>query len=161
MTPTLPQLLRELQSARKSGLFEALRLGASTHRLALSFVLAIASRETGIRNIEGDGGHGRGVLQIDDRSHEIARTTDFANAPEVLVLYGCEMLASNIEWAKRLRPGYSPDQYLKMASSAYNCGRGGVLKALASGDCDARTTGHDYGADVLKRMDGFAQLLSR
>ena len=30
--------------------------------------VAIASRETNMRNIIGDGGHGYGIMQIDDRS---------------------------------------------------------------------------------------------
>jgi hypothetical protein len=31
-------------------------------------LMAIASRETNMRNIIGDGGHGYGIMQIDDRS---------------------------------------------------------------------------------------------
>ncbi len=31
--------------------------------------MAIASRETNMRNIVGDGGHGYGIMQIDDRSY--------------------------------------------------------------------------------------------
>src|SRR3954462_7514492 len=32
-------------------------------------LFGVMMRETGGRNIVGDGGHGRGLMQIDDRSH--------------------------------------------------------------------------------------------
>lgn len=152
MKITKAQLKREIEAARANGLYAHLEIAASMSDLPLAFVLAVASRETDIRNIATDGGHGRGVLQIDDRYHQIARITDFKAHPEILIRYGCRMLADNLTWARRWRPGLKPEQHLKMAAAAYNCGRGGVIKAMPTGDCDARTTAKDYGADVLQRM---------
>lgn len=160
MKITKAQLKREIDNARANGLYAHLEIAASMSDLPLAFLLAIASRETAIRNISGDGGHGRGVMQVDDRYHHIARVTDFKGHPEVLIRYGCRMLADNIAWARRFRPGFKPEQHLKMAAAAYNCGRGGVIKALPTGDCDARTTGKDYGADVLKRMALATEILT-
>ena len=37
--------------------------------IGAALLLALGSRETNMRNIAGDGGHGRGWLQIDDRFH--------------------------------------------------------------------------------------------
>lgn len=159
MKITKAQLKRQIEQARASQLYAHLEISASMSDLPLAFVLAVASRETGIRNISGDGGHGRGVLQIDDRYHHIARITDFRAHPEILIRYGCKMLADNIAWARRFRPGFTHEQHLKMAAAAYNCGRGGVIKALPSGNCDARTTGKDYGADVLARMTMASEIL--
>lgn len=160
MKITKAQLKREIDRARANGLYAHLQIAASMSDLPLAFVLAIASRETDIVNRSGDGGHGRGVMQVDDRYHHIARVTDFKAHPEILIRYGCRMLADNIVWARRFRPGFKPEQHLKMAAAAYNCGRGGVIKAMASGDCDSRTTGKDYGADVLQRMALCEKLLT-
>ena len=43
--------------------------------LPAGLLLAIASQETDMNDVVGDGGHGRGLFQIDDRSH-----TDFLRA---------------------------------------------------------------------------------
>jgi hypothetical protein len=37
-------------------------------------------------------------------------------------------------------------------ASAYNAGAGGALAGQQSGDCDRKTTGGDYGRDVLERL---------
>ena len=145
--------------ARRAGLLDLLESGAKGAHLPLPFVLAVASRETGIRNIAGDGGHGRGVMQVDDRWHAIAAKTDFEAHPEVLIDYGCGLLRSNFDWAKKHWPEFSMLQHFKIAAASYNCGRGGVSLAMASGDCDARTTGGNYGRDVLVRMAIYQELL--
>jgi hypothetical protein len=44
------------------------RSAAERYQLPPEILLAIASRETNMRNIIGDGGHGYGIMQIDDRS---------------------------------------------------------------------------------------------
>ncbi len=41
---------------------------------------------------------------------------------------------------------------VKFACSAYNAGAGGALTGFRSGDSDARTTGGDYGGDVVARL---------
>ena len=55
---------------------------AARHQLDPRLLAAVAAQETGGpqsnsgRNIVGDGGHGRGVFQIDDRYHAFARTLE-------------------------------------------------------------------------------------
>ncbi len=79
---------------------------------------AVAAQETGGpgsdsgRNIVGDGGHGHGVFQIDDRWHPFAKTTA-AMDPAKNAQYAAHMIASNLK------------QYggnVREALSAYNAG---------------------------------------
>lgn len=156
---TKGQLNRQLQGAIAAGLAPMLADSANRHALPFSFVLAVASRETGIRNIAGDGGHGRGVMQIDDRYHAIARDTNFLRDPEALIDYGCKMLKENRKWAAEMWPTYTSQQHLKIAASAYNAGRAGARSGVRRGNCDLNTTGHDYGKDVIARAILFDLLL--
>ena len=139
---------------------------AKAHGFPPEYVLAIASRETGIRNLIGDGGHGIGVMQIDVRYHEIASDmkhdgTWKTNAG-ALIDYGVRaVLKPDYEWAQKTWPKLQEFQHLKIAASAYNAGRGGAAAGVKQGDSDIRTTGHDYGADVVyQRMPVFAKALA-
>lgn len=150
------QLEWQLNAARKNGLYIMLRDAAEFYSLPLSFVLAVASRETGIRNIAGDGGHGKGVIQIDDRFHAIARERDFRKEPAAFISYGVKMLKENAQWAKERWPHYN---MLKIAASAYNAGPGGAVYGVVRGDSDLRTKGRDYGRDVMARAVVFERLV--
>jgi hypothetical protein len=46
------------------------RAAAKAPHVDRALVEALASRETNMRNIVGDGGHGRGMFQADDRYQE-------------------------------------------------------------------------------------------
>ena len=98
---------------------------ASRHGLDPRLLAAVAAQETGGpgsnsgRNIVGDGGHGRGLFQIDDRYHAFARSTSSMNP------------AANADYAAGL-----------LASLLHRFG-GNVHKALSAynaGDPDARGT---------------------
>ena len=163
--PILRQALKwQLRRAQKAGLTSMLREGAQKAHIPVEYALAIASRETGIRNLLGDGGQGIGVCQIDVRFHEIAKraklTGSWKTFPLPLIEYGCAMLGENIGWARRTFPDLDFQQCLKVAASAYNCGRSGARLGHEAEDSDLRTTGKDYGRDVLKRMKIFAELIS-
>jgi hypothetical protein len=147
-------LKRQLRTAKANGLFAALQAGAKKHGLSLPYVLAIASRETNITNELGDGGNGVGPMQLDRRSHSIP--ADWRTNPAGIVDQCCAFLAGLITWAKREYPAYNT---LKIAAAAYNAGEGGASRGVTEGNCDAHTTGGDYGGDVLKRAAVFAQLL--
>jgi len=117
-----------------------------------ALLFAVMARETGGRNVVGDGGHGRGLMQIDDRSHGkwLAANEQGMN-PETNVAYGARVLRANID----AFPGN-----LKAAVAAYNAGAGRVRAALAKGaDPDTVTTGKNYAADVLARRERFAPML--
>jgi hypothetical protein len=91
---------------------------ATRHHLEPRLLAAVAAQETGGpgansgRNIVGDGGHGRGLFQIDDRWHAFARSPA-AMDPAKNADYAAGMLAGNLE-----RYGGN----VRAALSAYNTG---------------------------------------
>jgi hypothetical protein len=143
-----------------------------------ALILAMASRETNIANIVGDGGHGRGWLQIDDRFHATwlkahagckdgTWNAKFASAlppgrvPTLTAstLKAIELLHSNVAFAvSRQVP---PSQRMRFAVAAYNAGAGGAISGFAGGNVDANTAHGDYSADVLSRRDAVAGYLKR
>ncbi|MGH3130766.1 MAG: peptidoglycan-binding protein, partial [Gaiellaceae bacterium] len=128
-----------------------------TAKLPEGLLLAIASRETHCRNIAGDGGHGRGVFQIDDRFHGDWLRRHGAGAPGAVpsvadgAAYAAELLNANFAYGRG--KGLKGDALLKFAAAAYNAGAGGAWAGVqVAGDPDARTANRNYGADVLERM---------
>jgi hypothetical protein len=91
---------------------------ATRHHLEPRLLAAVAAQETGGpgsdsgRNVVGDGGHGRGVFQIDDRWHAFARSPA-AMDPASNADYAAGMLESNLR-------RYGGDT--RAALSAYNSG---------------------------------------
>ncbi|RAJ70301.1 hypothetical protein K378_01466 [Streptomyces sp. Amel2xB2] len=104
------------------------------HGLTANLLLAVGSRETNLRDVVGDGGHGHGVWQIDDRWHKVP------SGVEAQADYAAALLAAN----------YKALKSWPNAVAAYNAGLTGVKTALAAGkSADSATTGGDYAADVL------------
>lgn len=91
---------------------------AAMHGLDSRLLAAVAAQETGGpgtnagRNIVGDGGHGHGLFQIDDRFHTFARTPRAMN-PQANADYAAGMLAGLLR-----RYGGN----VREALSAYNAG---------------------------------------
>jgi Transglycosylase SLT domain len=92
---------------------------ANRHGIDPALLAAVAAQETGGpgtnagRNVLGDGGHGHGLFQIDDRSHAFAQT------PQALDP------SSNAEYAAGMLSG-SLNRYggnVREALSAYNTGK--------------------------------------
>ena len=132
--------------------------------LPVGILLAVASQETDMNDVVGDGGHGRGLFQIDDRSHQdfLARVgaAGAGRKPPVPAAAGhaAALLASNIGFGAS--EGVPKSGRLMFGLSAYNAGAGGALRGLQEhGNPDARTTGGDYGASVLARFAMFQVLL--
>ena len=147
-------------------------------RIGPALLLAMGSRETDLRNIVGDSGHGRGWLQIDDRFHHLwlskhrgcqsgSFKTKFTSAlpkgrvPSLTAstLFAVEMLRSNMQFA--LQHGVSKPKALRFALAAYNAGAGGALKGFQAGKIDLQTAHKDYSADVLERKAVVARFLKR
>ena len=151
------QLEQELERARADGLVDPILTVERRARLPRGLLLAIASRETHFRNVAGDGGHGRGVFQIDDRSHGEWLRRHGAGAsgavPSVAdaAAYAAEILGGNLAFGRAR--GLAGDALLRFAVAAYNAGAGGAWRGLTEhGDADARTAHGNYGRDVLERM---------
>jgi hypothetical protein len=146
--------------------------------IGAALLLAIGSRETNLRNIVGDSGHGRGWLQIDDRFHHIwlskhrgcssgSFIATFASAlPKGRVptltastLYAVDLLRGNARFA--LTHGVPTAQKTRFAVAAYNAGAGGALKGFQAGNIDLKTAHQDYSADVLQRKTVVGRFLKR
>jgi hypothetical protein len=136
--------------------------------------LAIAVRETNARNIVGDHGHGRGIVQIDDRfwtlwlkfhegCHDGSWTPTFllsqqgaapaGRVPTLPAAIGhlVAMLRDNLRYAAAR--GVDQQESLRFAVAAYNAGPGLAFKGWKAGDVDAFTAGGNYSADVFALMD--------
>ncbi|MCB0711666.1 MAG: peptidoglycan-binding protein [Ignavibacteriae bacterium] len=139
------------EAAKRAGVPPSVICGIGSRESEWGLSTALDKRGPGGK---GDHGHGRGLMQIDDRYHAFARTGKWDNA-EANILYAAKVLISSRAYiAKR----YTLDDktLLRATLAAYNCGPGNVAKALAKGrDIDFYTTGRDYGANVLDRAGWF------
>lgn len=166
-------LKAEFGAAKNNGWLGYFRESASTYGFPVEVLLALASRETNMRNIVGDGGHGHGVMQIDDRSYpEWCRSGTWQNVKAAIdkgasVLDGkrkqvVEGQGKDLKVAGTSfhgQPGLSADDIQRIMIAAYNSGLWAYYSFSTRGDPDLRTTHRDYSADTLKRAAVFAHLL--
>jgi hypothetical protein len=121
---------------------------ASRHGLDPALLAAVAAQETGGpgtnagSNIVGDGGHGHGIFQIDDRWHAFARTAAAMN-PTANAEYAAGMISG-------LLRRYGGDVH--KALSAYNAGNPNATGTVTEWQ-DGRRLG--YADSVLRH---YAQL---
>ena len=150
------ELKRQIGIAGTRGWAPIMNQAERRHKLPAGLLIAIASRETDMNDIVGDNGHGRGLFQIDDRAHTDWLSQHGARGkgtkPPVAdaAEFAAALLASNRSFGQK--NGIGRKDLLKFACSAYNAGAGGALAGKQGGDSDARTTGRDYGRDVLERL---------
>jgi hypothetical protein len=103
----------------------------------------------------GDGGHGRGLMQIDDRAHPAFTSSDAWRDPKKNIDYACRILNASLDVIGR-RTDRVGEELLRAGIAGYNCGPGNVLKALQQGrSVDYFTAGRDYSSDVLSRAGWF------
>jgi hypothetical protein len=172
----LEHQLGRFGAGRVAVMRKALAALSSPH-VSTALALAIGSRETGLMNIVGDQGHGRGVFQQDDRfqgdflssTRGCRSGTYVASFPSALpkgrvptLSAGCRRMVEIIEAnvAQAIRSGVPRGHRLQLAVAAYNAGFGGAMAGWnARRDPDARTAGGDYSHDVLARASIVARLL--
>src|SRR5690606_37598702 len=117
------------------------------HGLPSGLLYAVGSRETNLTNVIGDGGHGFGVWQRDNRWWPVDRS--YLNNVRKQAENAASLLAAN---ARSLGGNWAH------AAAAYNGGLTAVKRALAAGrSADSATTGGDYGADVMQRLSYLPQ----
>jgi hypothetical protein len=155
---------------RHAALHKALA-GVGAKHVSRALALAIGSRETNLQNIVGDGGHGRGVFQQDDRfqreflvatagcpsgSFRPAWSSALPAGRVPTLSAGCRRMAQIIESnvALAIRSGIPKGHRLRFAVAAYNAGGGGALKGWKEKrDVDRHTAGGDYSHDVFARLE--------
>lgn len=157
-TPSRAVLAAQMDRARGNGWLPFFTEAAQRFNFPTPLLIAIASRETNIRNILGDGGHGHGIMQIDDRSFPDFTGSGRAMDPRQNILKGAEVLNG-----KRLflsRRGVSGPLLTRASVAAYNHGEGNILSNIRNGrNVDSGTAHDDYSADVLARAAIFTELL--
>lgn len=149
------QVAASLARARREGLESACLEAELRAGLPRGLLLAIASRETRCRDVVGDGGHGRGYFQIDDRSHAAFLRRHGVLESGVPPLreaagYAAALVAGNLAFGRG--KGVHDARLLRFALSAYNAGAGSAIKAYRAGDSDRPTAHGNYGRDVLARL---------
>lgn len=103
-------------------------------------LFALGSRETNLTNVVGDSGHGHGVWQLDDRSH--VPPGGFAQFDGNVPLQ-CSIAADMLHDLLAMEAGN-----VERAANRYNSGQPET----------AGTTHHNYGPDVVARMQTLRRL---
>ena len=166
-------LLAEFEYAKDHGWLDAFEKAGKDYEIPEELLMGIASRETNMRNIVGDGGHGYGLMQIDVRSFPGWVQSGAWRFPEQGIERGAQVLDQKRTEighgvGKRLAIGgysfvgklFGDQATLNRVSVAdYNAGLWGYYCYSLGRDPDQFTTGKNYSADVLRRAATFAELL--
>ena len=99
-------------------------------------------------------GYGRGLMQIDYDSQELARTGNWQD-PAQNIPAGCKILTGFRDLLQH-RTSLTGADLIRASVASYNSGPGRVLTAIQSKqDVDFFTAGRDYSKDVLNRAGWF------
>jgi len=172
---TEEDIRRQFQRARKNGWLQTFKNAAAKYGFPAEVLMAIASRETNMRNIVGDGGHGYGIMQIDDRSFPEWCHSGLWKDASAGIQKGALLLQSKRETiqkgqGKRLNVGgnsftgkrnLSKGELLRTAVAAYNAGLWSYYDLSRTGNPDLHTTGRNYSTDTLCRAQAFRKLIGR
>ena len=151
------ELAEQVAARARAGGCRSWRKAEKRHKLPAGLLLAVASRETNMEDKVGDGGHGRGLFQIDDRFHGdwlaqhgapgAGTTPRLADAAE----FAAAMLASNLDFGSRREsaPKRSAQvRLLRVQRRRRRRARGLPAAAIATRRPPAATTARD----VLERL---------
>jgi hypothetical protein len=168
---------QEFDAAVAAGWLPAFEKAAQTYNLPVALLMAIASRETNMCNIEGDfyegQYHGYGLMQIDIGSFPDWVKSGAWTSPAESIAKGAEVLdgkRAEIEQGqgKTLmiegrsfvgRKFDTSDQMLQVATADYNCGLWGYYAFSKGEPIDSFTAGKNYSSDVWLRKAFFTALL--
>lgn len=166
----------QYETAKNSNWLDFFEEAHEKYNLPVELLLAIASRESGMRNIVGDHGRGFGLMQIDSGAFPLWCKTDAWQNPRNGIFKGALVLSDNIKTVHRLQgkrcwktwggkvrytapKGLSTEQVMRVAIAGYNTGVGNSLWGQLLGTPDRTTTGGDYSRDVLQRAADFRRLI--
>jgi soluble lytic murein transglycosylase-like protein len=131
-------------------------VAAKKFSLPPALLAAIASRESRggavLKNGFGDGGHGFGLMQVDDRN-KFAVEQEGGPAGQPHINQATGILADKLKTVTKEFAALSAVEHLQMAVSRYNGGKG-----KQPPDSDAGTTGGDYMNDVWARARFYARV---
>ena len=159
--------------AKAQGWLPAFAQAAKDYDLPEALLMAIASRETNMRNIVGDGGHGYGLMQIDIRSFPEWVSSGAWHYAAQVIEKGAQVLDQKLTQiragvGKSLHiggtsfighPFSSQEDELRCATAAYNAGLWPFYCHSTGKPIDSMTTGHNYSTDVWQRRALFEALL--
>lgn len=132
------------------------RSAAADYGLPAPLILAIMWRESRFGLAlsppgpggTGDVGHGRGLMQIDDRAFKSWVASNNWQDPETNIRKGAEVLRDAYRYFQN--KGYTGTDLWAAAIAAYNAGAAHVYGAIQAGDtADSVTTGGEYATWVL------------
>jgi hypothetical protein len=166
-------LKKQLQRANKSGWIPFFEKAGKDYKFSTHILMAIASRETNMRNIMGDNGHGHGIMQIDDGSYPdwchsgLWKDVNAGIQQGALVLDHKREMIRNGQGKKLTvkrttftgKPNLTNAELLRTAIAAYNSGLWAYWGLSERGDPDCRTTEKNYSSDVLARAAIFKKLM--
>lgn len=171
---------QEFDAAVAAGWLPAFEKAAQTYNFPVALLMAIASRETNMRNIEGDlrdgEYHGYGLMQVDigsfpdwvkseawkDAAQSIAKGAEVLNEKRSGIEAGDGKtftigVVSSFTFIGRKFD--TSDQMLQVVTACYNCGLWGYYAFSKGEPVDRYTTGKNYSTDVWLRRAFFTALL--
>lgn len=161
-SPNNQSMLKQLQELQKY--MPILRKAAETYNLDLAVLAGILSRESHVGlalsppgpHGTGDHGHGRGLVQVDDRWHSHFTDTPEWKDPRANIYYGVKLLRDFMNYLKD-KTSLQGRDLLRASIASYNAGPGSIMRKHIQGGepVDAPTTGGNYSKDVLSRAGWF------
>ncbi len=135
---------------------EKFKVAGLEHNLPPALLAAIASRESRggavLKNGFGDGGHGFGIMQVDNRN-PFPVQHDGGPAGQAHINQATQILTNKLVAVKAGFPDLTAVEQLEMAVSRYNGGAG-----KRPPNSDEKTTGGDYMNDVWARARFYARV---
>lgn len=172
----------QYEQAKLRGWIPHFAKAGQNHGFATADLMAIASRETNMKNIKGDFRdgyfHGFSLMQLDIDSHrewiESGKWQDVATAIEKGAAALAEKRAQIVRVSRqatgkvRFSSGktatftpraLTPEALRQCTFAAYNCGLASYYHYSIGNDIDRGTTGKNYGRAVVQRAAIFQQFL--
>ena len=174
---TTEQLKSQYQSSVQRGWIAFFANAAIECGFDISVLLGIASRESNIQQIVGDGGHGHGIMQIDDRFYSDFISSGQWKQPQSNIEKGATILEATLKTISASQgktltitisgrkvnfvgKPLSQQELLQTAIAAYNAGGRAYYYVSLVENPDVPTTGGNYSKDVLDRAASFKSLMS-